>query len=94
VKVTKKQANLRYKRGALDLSRRRAFEKTEEFREQYRWRSGIEATNNLLARLGLKRLRVRGFKRAELKVKLKALGLNIWRIFAFMSINQEKYATI
>jgi hypothetical protein len=68
------------------IAKRRAYEKTEEFKDRY-WRlSGIEATNSTLARkLGIKRLRVRGFKAVNAKVISKALGLNIRRVVSLHS---------
>ena len=87
VKVSKKKAWLCYGKKELGLAIRRAYEDSDEFAEKYRWRAGIEATNSCLARLGLKRLRVRGQKKVELKVMLKALGLNIMRTFSFIRRN-------
>jgi hypothetical protein len=73
-------ATLKYSKKQMRLSKRRAYEKTEEYKRRYRMRSGIEATNSTLARVfGIKRLRVRGLKMVDAVVKLKALGLNIMR---------------
>jgi hypothetical protein len=59
----------------LRLSQRRVAEESEEFREKYRWWSGIEAVNaKLKRRMGLGRLRVRGLARVRLAVMLKVLG--------------------
>jgi hypothetical protein len=53
-------------------------EESEEFREKYRRRSGIEATNAQLKRvLRIGRLRVRGLARVRHAVVLKALGWNL-----------------
>ena len=55
-------------------------EESEEFREKYRWRSGIEAVNAKLKRkLGMGRLRVRGLGKVRLAVTLKVLGWNIFQ---------------
>jgi hypothetical protein len=94
VTITKKLAWLTCKPEEVISSKRRAWEKTVEFIFKYCWRSGIEATNSHLARLGLKRVRVRGLGRVSLVVKLKALGLNIWRLAAFLWRNQEASAMI
>jgi hypothetical protein len=94
VTITKNMAWLAYKPDDVISSKRRAWERTDEFNVKYRWRSGIEATNSLLARLGLKRLRVRRLVKVNLKVKLKALGLNIWRVVSFVRRNQEANAMI
>ena len=62
----------------LRLAQRRVAEESDEFREKYRWRSGIEAVNAKLKRmLGLGRLRVRGLVRVRFAVTLKVLGWNI-----------------
>ena len=89
VKVTKKRARLTYEKIDLNTSIRRARQRTDEFLKLYSWRAGIEGTNSFLARLGLKRLRVRGLKNVELKAKLKALGANIRRLFAYLTRNMQ-----
>jgi hypothetical protein len=64
----------------LRLAKRRVAEESEEFRQKYRWRSGIEALNAKLKRMmGIGRLRVRGLNRVRLAVTLKALGWNIFQ---------------
>ena len=69
---------LRYTPKELRLANRRTVEESEEFREKYRWRSGIEATNAKLKRtLKIGRLRVRGLGRVRHAVMLKVLGWNI-----------------
>ena len=75
---------LRYRHKDIRLLRRRAFELTAEFHEQYRYRSGIEATNSEIARrTGIKKLRIRGLAKVDYCVKLKASGLNILRAAAY-----------
>ena len=62
----------------LRLAQRRADEQTKEFKDRYRWRAGIEATNShLKSDVGMARLRVRGMDSVRCAVMLKALGLNI-----------------
>jgi len=62
----------------LRLAQRRVAEESDEFREKYRWRSGIEALNaNLKRKLKIGRLRVRGLARVRFTIRLKALGWNI-----------------
>ena len=76
----KKGYYLRYTAKALRLSMRRAREQTDEFKDRYRFRSGVEATmSELDRRTGLKRLRVRGLRAVRYCVRLKAAGLNIFR---------------
>ena len=64
--------------GAVRASRRR--EQTKEFKDGYRIRSGIEATNSeYKRRYGGGRLRVRGRPAVERTVKFKFMSLNIRR---------------
>ena len=83
VKPGKKHYYLRYQEKAMRLARRRVHEQTEEFKDRYRWRAGVEATMSEFDRkTGVKRLRVRGVKAVCLAVFLKAAGLNIFRAAA------------
>lgn len=76
----KKYYYLRYTNREIRLAKRRAYEQTEEFKDRYRWRSGIEATMSQYDRkTGVKHLRVRGFKAVRLSATLKAVGVNIFR---------------
>ena len=75
---------LRYSDKELRLARRRAREKTPEFRDRYRFRAGVEATMSEYDRkTGVKRLRVRGLGAVRYCATLKAAGLNIFRATAF-----------
>jgi DDE family transposase/transposase-like protein DUF772 len=83
VKAGKKFYYIRYTAKEVRLAQRRAFEKTEEFKDRYRWRAGVEATmSELDRRTGIKHLRVRGFKAVRFCAVLKAAGLNILRAAA------------
>ena len=83
VKPGKKYYYLRYEEKVMRLAKRRAKEKTDDFKQRYRWRAGVEATmseyNN---RTGVKQLRVRGFKAVRFAAVLKAIGVNIFRATA------------
>ncbi|MDR3205283.1 MAG: hypothetical protein LBV23_11195 [Deltaproteobacteria bacterium] len=50
----------------------------------------MEATNSELARLGLKKLRVRGLQSVTHKVKLKALALNCRRVMRLICLGAAK----
>ena len=91
VKAGKKFHYLRYTEKEMRIAKRRAYEQTDEFKEQYRWRSGVEATmSEYDRRTGVKRLRVRGFKAVRFCVTLKAVGINILRAAAvWIAINPE-----
>ena len=83
-KEGKKGFYLRYERKQVRLAIRRAYEKTDAFRERYRWRAGEEGTNALAKqKTGLGKLRVRGMKAVKFAVTLKWLGVNILRASAF-----------
>ncbi len=76
----KKAFYLRYTAKQVRIALRRAYEKTDEFRERYRWRAGIEGSNALgKQKTGLGKLRVRGMKAVRFAVTLKWLGVNILR---------------
>ena len=69
------------------LINRRRHEQTAEFRDQYRVRSGIEATNSLLKRVtGLDRLRVRGRPAVFSSILLKVAGWNLMRASSVRSL--------
>lgn len=68
------------------VARRRVEQETEAFKEAYKIRSGIEATNSELKRRhGLGKLRVRRKPRVSLSVRLKMLALNIKRYVAHLA---------
>jgi len=81
VKVGSQTARIKpYTAKKMRLARRRAKEKTEEFREKYRWRAGVEATmSRYKSQTGAGRLQVRGMSSVRFAATLKALGLNIFR---------------
>ncbi len=96
VKRVKQSATISYDAKALRLARRRAKEKTESFREIYRFRAGIEGTMSDLDRItGIKHLRVRGMPQVRVAAVLKATGLNILRSMTFKNRlrRQEKVKT-
>lgn len=85
VKAGKKYHCLHYTEKDLRIARRRAYEKTEAFKDRYRWRSGIEATmSEYDRRTGVKRLRVRRLKAVRFCATLKAIGINIFRAAAVL----------
>ena len=87
----KKGRYLRYDDKAVRLAARRAYEATPEFRERYRFRSGIEGTMSQLDRLtGIKHLRVRGLSAVSCAVFLKVTGVNIKRAAAFRNRQKTK----
>ena len=92
VKRIKQSATISYDAKALRLARRRVKEKTEAFREAYRYRAGIEGTMSDLDRLtGIKHLRVRGLTQVRVAATLKATGLNILRSATFRIRKRRRY---
>jgi hypothetical protein len=91
VKTGKKHYVLHYTEKELRIAKRRAYEQTDEFKDRYRWRSGIEATmSEYDRRTGVKQLRVRGFKAVKFCAVLKAIGINLFRAAAvWMAINPD-----
>ena len=88
VKAGKKHYYLRYEDKVWRIATRRAYEKTDEFKDKYRWRAGTEATMSEYDRkTGVKNLRVRGMEAVRLCATLKAVGINIFRATAVRRAN-------
>jgi hypothetical protein len=82
-KEGKKFFYLRYAKKEMRIARRREYEQTDQFKDRYRWRAGVEATMSEFDRkTGVKRLRVRGLKAVRFCAVLKAAGVNIMRAVA------------
>lgn len=80
VKASKRYFYLRFEEKHLRLDQRRAMEKTDAFKERYRYRSGIEATVSEYDRkTRVKHLRVRGMEKVRFCAVLKAVGVNLFR---------------
>ena len=80
VKKGKKYYYLRFTHKERRTAMRRQFENSEDFKDRYRWRAGVEATMSEYDRkTGVKHLRVRGLKAVRFSATLKALGVNIFR---------------
>jgi hypothetical protein len=92
VKKGKKYYYLRYTEKDLRIAQRRAYEETPEFKDRFRWRSGIEGTfSEYDRRTGVKHLRVRGLKAVRFSATLKALAVNIFRAAAIrLAIESKK----
>ena len=88
VKPGKHGHYLRYDDQELRVARRRAHQRTAEFKERYRLRAGVEATMSEYDRkTGVKHLRVRGLKAVQFCATLKAAGINLFRAAAFRTRN-------
>jgi hypothetical protein len=80
VQPGRKRHYLRFNLKTLRIAARRAREHTPEFKDKYRWRSGIESTFSGMDKVtGVKRLRVRGLSAVGYCARLKAIGVNLFR---------------
>jgi hypothetical protein len=80
VKPGRKRHYLRFDLKTLRIAARRTREHTPEFKEKYRWRSGIESTfSGMDKQTGIKHLRVRGLDAVIYCARLKAIGVNLFR---------------
>lgn len=80
------------------LEERRLYEQTDEFKERYAQRAGIEATNSELKRgHGLGRIRTRRRPRIRLAAYLKAVACNVKRMVTYVvdkALEAEKAAAL
>lgn len=82
--VGRKERRFQYTRDRVRNRERRLGERTEGFRDRYRWRSGIEGTmSRLKYQMHLASLRVRGRASVAYRTFLRALGLNIHRVAVY-----------
>jgi hypothetical protein len=73
------------------LDSRRREEATEVFRERYRKRSGIEATNSMLKRVtGMSRLRIRGSPGVFHSILLKVAGWNLFQAARALAMRKAR----
>jgi len=80
VKPGRKCHYLRFDLKTLRIAARRTREHTPEFKDKYRWRSGIESTfSGMDKQTGIKHLRVRGLDAVGYCARLKAIGVNLFR---------------
>lgn len=76
----KRGRRLLYTKKEIRLWQRRQYEDSPEFRDKYRYRAGIEATNARYVQMtGARRVRYRGQEKVEFAETLKALGINMFR---------------
>ena len=91
VKKGKKYYYLRYTDKEMRLAKRRIYERSDQFKDRYRWRAGVEATmSEYDRRTGVKHLRVRGAKAVGYCATLKALGINILRAVAHRAVRMSE----
>jgi len=84
-KKCKKGRNIYYTIASLKSFRRRQYEKSDEFIDKYRYRSGIEATNSRFIHMtSARRLKYRGLKKMNFGQKLRALAINMFRVVKYL----------
>lgn len=94
-KTGQPSGRVQFRDDAPQSATRRQHQQTPEFRDKYRWRSGIESTHNSLKRrLGLKHLRVRGMLAVQLAIYLKLAGWNLLRAVARRAVQLVTPPTI
>jgi hypothetical protein len=72
---------LNYSEKDIRLWQRRRNEAGKDFRDKYRYRAGIEATNaRFIHMTGARRVRYRGIENVEFAETMKALGINMFRV--------------
>jgi hypothetical protein len=81
---SKKGRLIRYYKNSAKSSLRRKYEESAEFKEAYRFRGGIEATNSRFIHMtGARRSRYRGLDKMIFSQTLKALAINVFRVTKF-----------
>lgn len=80
-----KGRKLYYTISSIKCNFRREYEKSKAFIDQYKLRSGIEATNSrFISMTGGRRSRYRGLEKMRFSQKLKALAINMYRIAKYL----------
>ncbi|MBC8385255.1 MAG: transposase [Candidatus Cloacimonetes bacterium] len=73
-----------YTKDSLKSFFRRKYEESIEFEDEYRYRSGIEATNSrFILMTSARRSRYRGLEKMKFAQKLKALAINVFRVVKY-----------
>jgi hypothetical protein len=91
VQACKKGYRLRYTPEEAEAAIRRQYEQSHEFKDKYRYRSGIEASiSRYIHQTGARRSRYRGLKRVSYAARLKAVGINVFRAARFALEQREQ----
>ena len=90
VQKAKKGYRLLYNHNEAQAALHRRYEQGQEFKEKYRYRAGIEATNSRYIHMTrARRMRYRGLTRIDYAARLKALGINMFRTAKYMAMNLD-----
>jgi IS5 family transposase len=80
-KSCKKGKKHYYKIESMKAHLRRVYEESKEFKEEYRYRSGIEGSiSRFISMASARRSRYRGESKMQFSQTLKALGVNLFRV--------------
>ena len=80
----KKGRKFYYTEDAVKSLFRRQYEESDEFKDEYRYRSGIEATNSRFIHMtSARRSRYRGLEKMKFGQKFKALAINVFRVVRY-----------
>lgn len=91
VKQSKKGYIIRYRPKEMELALRRQYEQSDDFKNKYRYRSGIEASiSRYIHMTGARRLRYRGLNRVSFAAQIKAIGINVFRTTRYLRDNQNQ----
>lgn len=75
-----------YSEKEIRLWQRRQYEGSAEFKDKYRYRSGVEGTNSRYIHMtGARRVRYRGQENVEFAETMKALGINMFRVNKYIN---------
>ena len=84
-KKSKQGRFIRYSKKSAKSALRRNYQESEEFKEKYRYRGGIEATKSRFIHMtGARRSRYRGLPKMKFSQTLKALAINVFRVTKYM----------
>ncbi len=84
-KKCRKGRKITYRKESIKFFLRRQYEESLEFKDEYRYRSGIEATNSRFIHMtGARRLRYRGLEKMRFGQKLRALAINVFRTTKYL----------
>jgi hypothetical protein len=81
----KKGRKINYSLGSATSTIRRLYEESNEFKDNYRYRSGVEATiSRFIMMTSARRMRYRGLKKMNFAQKMRALAINMFRVVKYL----------
>ena len=90
----KGKRRIEWSREKIAIAKRHKESQTKEFKEEYKIRSGIEATNSKLKhKHGAAKLKVRGYAQIDFAMTFKSLALNVKRMIQYILAELEQTHT-